>query len=215
VDAWSVLLLAALASWWLFATRLPRAVLWSLLLGVGIACSMTLILLAFLLSKMVRPRWIPSRVQQMIRAFHIGMWPPSDQLGLIAVLTGLIWGLEILWTVALAAAFDVKVRPVQGVFLTMIPVLASAFPLTPAGAGAVEVTMYTCLRMLDVPAVTAASLTVVHRFIDHWLHVGVGALLWAFRRPIGLRTWFEGSCPDAPWTQALKHSLREEGSCGD
>jgi uncharacterized membrane protein YbhN (UPF0104 family) len=36
VDAWVVLLLAALASWWLFALRLPRAVLWSLWLGADI-----------------------------------------------------------------------------------------------------------------------------------------------------------------------------------
>ena len=106
VDAWGVLLLAALASWWLFATRVPRAVLWSLLLGVGIAGGMTLILLASLLCIMMRLRWIPSRVQQIIRVFHTGMWPPSGELGLIAVLTGLVWGLEILWTVSLAAAFD-------------------------------------------------------------------------------------------------------------
>src|SRR5215471_20803416 len=45
VDAWVVLLLAALASWWLFATSLPRAVLWSLLLGVCVAGGVTLVLL--------------------------------------------------------------------------------------------------------------------------------------------------------------------------
>ena len=207
VDAWVVLVLAALTSWWLFATGLPRAVLWSLLFGVLIAGGVTLIPLAFVLSTMALPRWIPARVQQMSRAFHTGMWPPPNQLGLIAVLTGLIWGLEILWTVSLAAAFEVQVRPVQGIFLAMVPLLAAAFPLTPAGVGAVEVTMYSCLRLLDVPAATAASLTVVHRLIDHWLHVGMGAWLWAFRRPIGLCTWCEESRPDAPGAQLAKRSL--------
>jgi len=214
VDAWVVLLLAALASWWLFATSLPRAVLWSLLLGVCIAGGVTLVLLIFVLSKMVLPTWLPVRGQQMIRAFHIGMCPPSRQLGLIIVLTSLIWGLEGVWTISLAAAFGIQVRLMQGMFLTMIPLLASALPLTPSGVGVVEVTMYSCLRLLDVSTVAAASLTVVHRLIDYWLHIGVSALLWAFRRPIGLRTWLEASSPDAPETQLSQRSLHEDLSYG-
>ena len=214
VDAWVVLLLAAGASWWLFATSLPRAVLWSLLLGVCIAGGVTLVLLAFVLSEMVVPTWLPARGHQMIHAFHTGLWPPSSQLGLIIVLTSLIWGLESVWTVFLAVAFGIKVRLIQGIFLTMIPLLASALPLTPSGVGVVEVTMYSCLRLLDVSAATAASLTVVHRLIDYWLHMGVGVLLWAFRRPIGLRTWFEVSPPDAPGAQSSQRSLHEGISYG-
>jgi glycosyltransferase 2 family protein len=206
VDAWVVLLLAALASWWLFATSLPRAVLWSLLLGVCVAGGVTLVLLACVLSKIVLPTWIPARGQQMLHAFHIGMWPPSSQLGHIIVLTSLIWGLESVWTISLAAAFGIKVCLMQGMFLTMIPLLATALPLTPSGVGVVEVTMYSCLRLLDVSTATAASWTVVHRLIDYWLHIGVGALLWAFRRPIGLRTWLEVSPPDAPGTQSSQRS---------
>src|SRR5215510_6784242 len=214
VDVWVVFLLAALASWWLFAIGLPRPVLWSLLLGVCVAGAVTLVLLAFVLSKMVLPAWIPARGQQMIRAFHIGMWPPSSQLGLIIVLTGLIWGLESVWTVSLAVAFGIKVHLMQGMFLTMIPLLTSALPLTPSGVGVVEVTMYSCLRLLDVSTVTAAALTVVHRLIDYWLHIGAGALLWACRRSIGLRTWVEVSPPDAPGAPSSQRALQEEISYG-
>jgi uncharacterized membrane protein YbhN (UPF0104 family) len=210
VDAWVVLLLAALASWWLFATSLPRAVLWSLLLGVCVAGGVTLVLLVCGLSKMALPTWFPARGQQMLHAFHIGMRPPLPQLGLIIVLTGLIWGLESVWTVSLAVAFGIKVRLMQGMFLTMIPLLASALPLTPSGVGVVEVTMYSCLRLLNVSTATAASWTVVHRLIDYWLHIGVDALLWAFRRPLGLRTWLEASPPDTPGSQVSQCSLHEE-----
>jgi uncharacterized membrane protein YbhN (UPF0104 family) len=209
-----VFLLAALASWWLFATSLPRAVLWSLLLGLGMAGGVTLVLLVCVLSPRVLPTWIPARGQQMLHAFHIGMWPPSSQLGLIIVLTSLIWVLESVWTVSLAAAFGIKVYLMQGIFLTMLPLLASALPLTPSGAGVVEVTMYSCLRLLDVSTATAASFTVVHRLIDYWLHIGVGALLWAFRRPLGLRTWLEASPPDAPGAQSPQHARHEEISYG-
>src|SRR5262249_30056976 len=201
-------------SWWLFATSLPRAVLWSLLLGVCVAGGVTLVLLVGVLSQMWLPTWLPARGQQMLRAFHIGMWPPSSQVGFIIVLTSLIWSLESVWTVSLAAAFGINVRLMQGIFLTMIPLLASALPLTPSGVGVVEVTMYSCLRLLEVSTATAASLTVVHRLIDYWLHIGVGALLWALRQPIGLRTWVEVSSPDAPGAQAPQCSLHEEISYG-
>jgi glycosyltransferase 2 family protein len=214
VDAWVVLLLAALASWRVFAIGLPRAVLWSLLLGVCVAGVVTLVLLACVLSKMVLPAHILTRGQQMIHAFHIGMRPPSSQWGLIIVLTGLIWGLESVWTVSLAAAFGVKMPLMQGIFLTMIPLLATALPLTPSGVGVVEVTMYSCLRLLDVSAATAASLTVVHRLIDHWLHIGVGVLLWVFRRSIGLRTWLEASPSDVSGAPSSKRALREGMSYG-
>jgi uncharacterized membrane protein YbhN (UPF0104 family) len=71
----------------------------------------------------------------------------------------------------------------------MIPLLASAFPLTPAGAGVVEITLYSCLRVVGVASPIAASLTVVNRFIDYWLHIALGVVTWALRRFIGLRTW--------------------------
>jgi len=210
VDAWVVFLLAALASWWLFATSLPRAVLWSLLLGVCLAGGVTLVLLVCVLSHMWLPTWLPARGQPMIHAFHLGLWPPSSQLGRIIVLTSLIWSLESVWTVALAAAFGIKMRLMQGMFLTMLPLLASAVPLTPSGVGVVEVTMYSCLRLLDVSTATAASVTVVHRLLDYWLHIGAGAVLWAFRRSIGLRTWVEVLPPDAPGAPSSQRSPHEE-----
>jgi uncharacterized membrane protein YbhN (UPF0104 family) len=71
----------------------------------------------------------------------------------------------------------------------MIPLLASAFPITPSGAGVVEITLYSCLRVLDLSSPVAASLTVVNRFLDYWLHIVLGVLTWSLRRLIGLRTW--------------------------
>jgi hypothetical protein len=81
VDAWVVFLLAVLASWWLFAGSLPHTVLWNLLLGLGMAGGVTLGLLVCVRSPRVLPTWIPARGQQMIRAFHIGLWPPLQPVG--------------------------------------------------------------------------------------------------------------------------------------
>lgn len=189
IDAWIILMLASLASWLLFSAHLPRAVTWSLIGGGIIAVGATTIMLVFFLFKKKLPGWIPEKVQQMIQAFHTGMWPRPKELLPIAALTIIIWGLETLWIFCLVLAFNLQIGPAEAIFLTMIPLLASAFPLTPAGAGVVEITLYSCLRVVGVASPIAGSLTVVNRFIDYWLHIVLGVIVWAFRRLIGLRTW--------------------------
>lgn len=189
LDAWIVLLLAALASWKLFADKLPGAVFWSLVGGCIIAGGATSIMLMFFLFKKKLPGWIPQKIQQMIQAFHTGMWPQAKQLLPITILTAIIWALEIVWIFCLTLAFDLDVGATQAIFLTMIPLLASAFPFTPSGAGVVEITLFSCLRVVGVTSPIAASLTVVNRFIDYALHIALGVLTWSIRRVIGLRTW--------------------------
>ena len=148
-------------------------------------------MLLVLLLKRSLPDWLPDRIKQMIQAFHTGMWPRTKEIIPIAVLTILIWVLETLWIYLLVLAFGFKLSLLQAVFLTMIPLLASAFPLTPSGAGVVELTMFGCLRVLGMSSPIAVSVTVVNRFADYWLHIGLGLLIWAVRHVIGLRTWRE------------------------
>jgi uncharacterized protein (TIRG00374 family) len=189
VDAWIVLILAALASWKLFADKLPGAVFWSLIGGGIIAVGATSIMLVFFLFKKKLPGWIPEKIQQMIQAFHTGMWPRAKELFPIAILTAVIWALEIIWIFCLTLAFGLNVGSAEAIFLTMIPLLASAFPFTPSGAGVVEITLFSCLRVVGVTSPIAGSLTVVNRFIDYFLHIALGVLTWAIRRVVGLRTW--------------------------
>ena len=196
VDAWIVLLLAALASWMLFADRLPGAVFWSLIGGAIIAVGATSIMLAFFLFNKKLPGWIPLKIQQMIQAFHTGMWPRAKELFPIAILTITIWVLEIIWIFCLTLAFDLQIVFTEAIFLTMIPLLASAFPFTPSGAGVVEITLFSCLRVVGVTSPIAGSLTVINRFIDYWLHIALGVLTWAIRRVIGLRTWRDVTLTD-------------------
>ena len=54
-----------------------------------------------------------------------------------------------------------------------------------------ELTLFTCLRLVGVASPVAASVTVVNRLIDYWLHIVLGVLIWAIRHVIGLRTWNE------------------------
>jgi len=196
IDAWIILFLAAAACWVLFADRLPSAVLWSLIGGAIIAMGATGVMLVFFLFNKRLPAWIPEKIQQMIQSFHTGMWPRYTELIPIAVLTLIIWMLEIAWIFLLVLAFGLHIGSAEAVFLTMIPLLASAFPLTPSGAGVVEITLFSCLRVVGVSTPVAGSLTVVNRFIDYWLHIALGVLTWAVRRVIGLRTWRDVPLPE-------------------
>lgn len=189
IDAWIVLFLAALSSWLLFADRLPKSVFWSLIGGGILAVGATSILLMFFIFRKSSPAWLPEKIQKMVQSFRIGMWPRAREFVPIGLYTLYIWILETTWILCLALAFDLQITIAKAVFLTMIPLLASAFPLTPAGAGVVEITLFSCLRVLGVAEPVAGSLTIVNRFLDYWLHIVLGVLTWSIRRVIGLRSW--------------------------
>ena len=191
VDAWVVVMLGSLASWILFSSHLPETVMWALIGGGVIAVATTSFIIPLLLWKRSLSGWLPEKIQQMVHAFRGGMWPRSTELIPVAALTCLIWALETAWIFALAMGFRLRIGPGEALFLTMIPLLATAFPLTPSGVGVVELTLFGCLRAIGVPGSLAISVTVVNRFIDFWLHIGLGLILWAIRRRIGLRTWRE------------------------
>ncbi len=189
VDAWMVLGLAAVASWVLFSSAFPTPVVWALVIAFVIAVATTAVIVLFLVLRHAVPSWMPEAIRQRIGAFHTGMLPDPKEIISLLFLTIIIWGMETLWMFFLAKAFHINLGAGQAVFLTMIPIIITAFPLTPSGAGAVELSMFGCLRLLSVASPLAASLTVVNRFIDFWLHIILGALTWMFRRVFGLRTW--------------------------
>jgi uncharacterized protein (TIRG00374 family) len=189
VDAWVVLILAATASWTLFSGVLPRTVTLALLFAFAIAAATTVVIAVFLFLQRSVPAWVPETMRQRIVAFQTGMLPGRGEFGAVALLTVAIWALESMWIFLLARSFQLHLSAAKTVFLTMIPVIATAFPFTPSGAVAVELTLFGCLRLVGAGSPLAVSLTVVNRFLDFWLHILLGAFLWVFRKNFGLRGW--------------------------
>jgi len=141
------------------------------------------------------PAWVPDRVVQIVRDFRSRMLPNRGELLGIVIFTAIIWLLEGLWIYSLVFAFGIELGLWEVVFLTMVPLLASAIPVTPAGAGFVEFTLYACLMALPSPfhltKAMAASITFLNRLIDYWLHIVLGIIAWAFRYRLGLYSWQE------------------------
>ena len=197
LDAWVVFGLAGLSSWVLFSAHLPSSITWVLGGGLLLALAITGAMLFMILIRHVTPGWVPESVKEMIAAFNVTLWPARRDWGPVLLLTGLVWSLETVWIYCLVSAFGVSLSLPELVFLTQIPLLASAFPLTPSGAGAVEITLFGCLKLCAVPASLAASITVLNRMADYWLHIALGGLLWLLRKPLGMRTLREGDAPRA------------------
>ena len=193
IDTWVILTLALLASSMVLSAQLPDSVRWTLIGGVVMAAASTCIMLFFFFLDRSLPGWIPKRLGELVRAFRKGMWPRVEELLPIMALTLTIWTLEALWVYLLACGFDLHLSASEALFLTMIPVLASAFPLTPSGAGLVELTLFSCLRLVGVAAPLAESITLLNRFIDYWLHIILGLMMWLFRNQLKLCTWREVS----------------------
>ncbi len=191
LDAWIVLLLSVLASATILADHLPRSIQWVLLGGCLIAVLSSLILLVFLFLDKTAPDWLPHKAADLVHAFRKGMWPKRERLPPILGYSALIWLLETLWVYFLIRGFGPILNLSDALFLTMLPLLATAFPLTPSGAGVVELTLFSCLRVVGVEASLAASITLLNRFLDYWCHIGAGVLLWFLRDRLGLRTWRE------------------------
>ncbi len=191
IDAWFILFMATLSSFLLFSDKLPKEILWSLLGGGVLAIVATSIIAFLLLLKKTLPRWLPYKIQEMILSLHSGLWPHPKELCTVTFLSVLIWTLETLWIYFLVLAFGFKLTVTHALFITMISLLATAFPLTPSGTGVVEFTLFSCTRVIGIGITSpiAASITVVNRIIDHWLHIGLGLIVWSIRRQIGLRTW--------------------------
>lgn len=189
IDAWFILGLALLSSFALFHEAMPESVFWALIIGVVIAVGATLAMLTSVLLHKALPHWVPLTMREHLKSFQSGIWPQRDRLPGIALLTIIIWALEFCWMLFLGLSFGVEFTFVQLLFLSTIPLLASAFPLTPSGAGVVDLTIYGCLKAISVAHPVALSMTVLNRFIDYWLHIALGILTWAMRRKLGLRTW--------------------------
>ncbi len=198
VDAWLVLALAAFASWTLFSYHLPDSVSWGLMGGIVLAVVVSAVLLTVVFLKHALPDWVPERGRQMVEGFHGAMLPKRSDAAAVAASTVLIWCLETLWIYLLLRAFGIEFGVSETVFLTMLPLLASGFPLTPAGAGVVELTLFGCLHVLGIPGPLATSITVLNRFFDYWLHILLGVVIWGIRRHIGLRTWREIPTENSP-----------------
>jgi uncharacterized protein (TIRG00374 family) len=210
IDSWVVVALATIGATFVFSDQLPTSVIWALVFGGVVAVAASGLIVVFAVLKKIPKLRLPEVVESRLVAFQAGMWPRRRELVTIALMTIVIWGLETLWILALCRAFGLDLDLAQLLVVTMIPLLATAFPLTPSGAGVVELSLYGSLRAVGAEASLAASITVMNRLIDYWLHILLGIVTWAVRERLGLRTWREVPLSATEPEPSPEHQSRPE-----
>ncbi len=203
IDGWVVLVLAVISSWLQFAERLPPLVFWALVGGVVVTLCTSAIALGLLVVNRKMPDRVPEPVRRILRDLRQRMVPSRKRVSGIVLVTALIWLLELLWIHWLARGFGLDLGPATVVFVATIPLLASAFPFTPSGTGAVELALYSCLIVVGASTAVAASFTFLNRIIDYWLHIALGVVAWGVRRRLGLRAWTSAPGAIAPLAPAV------------
>jgi len=104
-----------------------------------------------------------------------GTWP---QLVGAAGLTGLVWGLELAFYLALCRSVVPGFPVTTSVLLLVVVNLASLFPLTVGGIGAIEIAATTYLISAGVPAALALAVVLMQHAAQFLLTTVLGALFY-------------------------------------
>ena len=97
----------------------------------------------------------------------------------VSILTVVSWFLEsgrfLLVTRALGVDLDLPVI----IFVVLAASLLTAIPLTPAGLGAVEVSIVGILAIMGIDTAVGTSIALLDRLISYWSILAVGAVVYA------------------------------------
>lgn len=160
--------------------KVPQNLVLSLKIGIVIS----VLLLVFLVIMKYHDEWllkfVPHRAGNMIRTFRKGTFDAlaTSSIATVSAYTALVWILDGLRMFLVMKAVGLDASFSLAVFVVLAGGLATAFPLTPAGLGAVELTVSGLLMLLGVDKGLAVSITLLDRFISYWSFLIIGGLVY-------------------------------------
>lgn len=177
-----VLLLSSIAL--LFFKRIPQNLMLSLKVGAILSVLLALFMIIMKYHDGWLLRFVPRRAGGVFKAFGEGTSDvlTSSSMRIIGVYTLLIWILDggRMFLVMRASGLDAPFS--LALFVMLAGALATAFPLTPAGLGAVELTMSGLLMLFGVDKGLAVSVTLLDRLISYWSFLIIGGLVYVLSK---------------------------------
>lgn len=177
-----VLLLSSIAL--LFFKRIPQNLMLSLKVGAVLSVLLALFMIIMKYHDGWLFRFVPRRAGGVFRTFGEGTSDvlTSSSMRIIGVYTLLIWILDggRMFLVMRASGLDTPFS--LALFVMLAGALATAFPLTPAGLGAVELTMSGLLVLFGVDKGLAVSVTLLDRLISYWSFLIIGGLVYVLSK---------------------------------
>ena len=177
-----VLLLSSIAL--LFFKRIPQNLMLSLKVGAILSVLLALFMIIMKYHDGWLLRFVPRRAGGVFKTFGEGTSDvlTSSSMRIIGVYTLLIWILDggRMFLVMRASGLDAPFS--LALFVMLAGALATAFPLTPAGLGAVELTMSGLLVLFGVDKGLAVSVTLLDRLISYWSFLIIGGLVYVLSK---------------------------------
>lgn len=166
----------------LFKDKMPGQIVQSLEIGYIL---LGFVILGLVLLKVFKDRImqiIPNKFVIIFENLHRSVYDSFSNTNTfvnVSILTIVSWFLEsarfLLVTRALGVDLDMPVI----IFVALAASLLTAIPLTPAGLGAVEVSIVGILAIMGIDTAVGTSIALLDRVISYWSILAVGAIVYA------------------------------------
>jgi len=177
-----LLILLSISGVLLFKEKIPEQIAQSLEIGyvlLGLAI-IGLVLLNLFKNHILR--LIPDKLSIIFENLHNGIYDSfsnANTFVYVAVFTIIIWFLEAgrFFLVTRALGIDLNLPVI--IFVVLAASFITAIPLTPAGLGAVEVSIVGILAIMGIDTAVGTSIALLDRVISYWSILAVGAVVYA------------------------------------
>ncbi len=180
LDTVSIVFLAIPAVFIAFGGRLPTNITTTLAISVVIA----MLLIGFIAFTVRRDGFLskkaPSAVKDIAARFEEGVAQSAVGRSLpgIVVLSVSLWAFEVVRLFFVTRAIGLALPLSLLLFVSLVGALVTAFPLTPAGLGAVEVAMTGIFVLAGLASELAFSAAMLDRIVTYWSFIIVGGAVY-------------------------------------
>jgi len=181
-DITVLLILLSVSGAILFKDKIPGQILQSLEVGYILLGFVILGLVLLKIFKVHIIRIIPYKFTIIFENLHKSVYDsfsnPNTFVN-VSILTVVSWVLESGRFLLVTKALGVDLSLPVIIFVVLAASLLTAIPLTPAGLGAVEVSIVGILAIVGVDTAVGTSIALLDRVISYWSILAVGAVVYA------------------------------------
>lgn len=176
-----LLLLMTFSGLLIFRKNMPVQISEALQIGYVLLAAVTLALILLWIFKGRLLEIVPDRFQFHFNNLHNGLYQSFSDgptIFLVITLTTLAWAMEAARFYLVTRALGLQIGFDVIIFVVLAASLLTAIPLTPAGLGAVEVSIVFILSIVGIGATLATSLALLDRLISYWSMLVTGSIAY-------------------------------------
>ncbi|SDF58522.1 hypothetical protein SAMN04488589_0957 [Methanolobus vulcani] len=182
-DILLLLVLLSISGFLLFKNKMPDEIFHSIEIGYILLVIIMVGLVFFITMKEKMLRIIPEKFHFHFINFHDSIFDSfSDRKTMLYVIvtTALTWFFESSRFLLVTKSMGLELAIPAIIFVVLASSLLTAIPLTPAGLGAVEVSIVFILGIMGVDTNIAAAVALLDRLISYWSVLLTGSIVYIY-----------------------------------